>query len=52
MRHGVVTAQGKERNIQSLMSSAFGKSDFEYAKTQEVREKYMDNVDMEPGFQV
>ena len=43
----------EERNIQSLMSSAFGKSDFEYAKTQEVREKYMDNVDIEePGFQV
>ena len=43
----------EERNIQSLMSSAFGASNFEYTKTQEVREKYMDNVDFdEPGFQV
>lgn len=31
----------EERNIQSLMSSAFGGSDFEYAKTHEIREKFM-----------
>ena len=32
----------EERNIKSLMSSAFGGTDFEYSKTQEVREKYME----------
>lgn len=32
----------EERNIKSMMSSAFGGTDFEYSKTQEVREKYME----------
>ena len=46
----------EERNIQAFMSSAYGVTDFEYTKTSEVREKYMDNdldkIDKEPGFQV
>ena len=35
-----VTAE--ERNIQSMMSSAFGETDFQYSKTQQVREKFME----------
>lgn len=53
----------EERNIQALMSSAFGGADFEYAKTREIRENFMpeeeeeihndlDKIDKEPGFQV
>ena len=32
----------EERNIQSYMSSAYGVTDFEYSKTSEVREKFME----------
>ena len=36
--------------------TAYGVTDFEYAKTSEVRENYMDNdldkIDREPGFQL
>ena len=46
----------EERNVQAYMSSAYGVTDFEYSKTSEVREQYMDNdldkIDKEPGFQV
>jgi len=47
----------KERtSMESLMSTAYGVTDFEYAKTSEVRENYMDNdldkIDREPGFQL
>lgn len=52
----------EERNIQSLMSTAFGATDFEYAKTQKVREQFvqdeneitndLENVDIDPEFQV
>jgi GTPase SAR1 family protein len=56
--------KAEERNVQSLMSCAFGTTDFEYSKTSEVREKFMndqddrigndlDKVDLkDPGFQV
>ena len=40
-----VTAE--ERNIQSMLGSAFGATDFEYNKTQEVREKYMETEEGE-----
>ena len=33
----------EERNVQAYMSSAYGVTDFEYSKTSEVREQYMDN---------
>jgi len=54
----------EERNIQSLMSTAFGASNFEYSKTQAVRETFMeseekdeitndlDKIDIDPEFQV
>jgi hypothetical protein len=42
----------EERNLRSLMSSAFGATDFEYSKNFDVRETFMQDQEVEQGFNV
>ena len=57
-----VFGSGEERSLRNLMGSALGGTDFEWAKTGDLRAEYMDTnetlgndldkVDIDPQFQV
>ena len=57
-----VFGSGEERNMRTMMGSALGGADFEWAKTGDLRAEYMDTnetlgndldkVDIDPQFQV
>lgn len=45
--NGYVFGSGEERNMRNMMASALGGADFEWAKTGDIREKYMDTEENE-----